>query len=75
MANDELREIFNETMESVISEWLEEGLSEKEISEKLTEEKIKDTMLAIMDKSSEDSLSFFKEHMYEIAYTEQAKNG
>lgn len=73
MANDELREIFNETMESVISEWLEEGLSEKEISEKLTEEKIKDTMLAIMDKSSEDSLSFFKEHMYEIAYTEQAK--
>ena len=29
MANDELREIFNETMESVISEWLEEGLSEK----------------------------------------------
>lgn len=60
MANDELREIFNETMESVISEWLEEGLSEKEISEKLTEEKIKDTMLAIMDKSSEDSLSFFQ---------------
>ena len=73
MANDELREIFNETVESVVSEWLEEGLSEKEISEKLTEEKIKNTMLAIMDKSSEDSLSFFKEHMYEIAYTEQAK--
>ena len=40
MANDELREIFNETMESIISEWLEEGLSEKEISEKLSMETI-----------------------------------
>lgn len=29
MANDELREIFDESMKSVISDWLEEGLSEK----------------------------------------------
>jgi len=68
VANDELREIFNETMVSVVSEWLEKGISEKEISEKVTEENIKDKMLATMDKSSEDSLSFFKEHMYEYAY-------
>lgn len=73
MASDELREIFNKSMETVISDWLKEGLSEKEISEKLTEEKIKGSMLAIMDKSAEDLLSFFKEHMYEIAYTKQAK--
>lgn len=73
MSNDELRDIFDESMESVISDWLKDGLSDKEISEKLTEEKIEKTMLAIMDKSAEDSLSFFKEHMYEIAYTEQAK--
>lgn len=73
MANDDLRVLFDESINSGIVDWLKEGLSEKEISEKLTKEKIKDSMLAIIDKSVEDSLSFFKEHMYEIAYTEQAK--
>lgn len=73
MGNDDLKAIFDESMKSVISDWLKEGLSEKEISEKLTEEKIRDSMLAIMDKSAEDSLTFFKDHMYEIAYDEQAR--
>lgn len=70
MANDDLKAIFDESMKSVVSDWLKEGLSEEEISEKLTKEKIKDSMLAIMNKSAEDSLAYFKEHMYEIAYDE-----
>lgn len=73
MANDELQAVFDEAMDNAISDWLKEGLSEKEISEKLTEEKIREYMLSIMNKSAEESLSFFNEHMYEIAYKEQAK--
>lgn len=73
MGNDDLKAIFDESMESVISDWLKEGLSEKEIFEKLTMDKIKDSMLAIIENSAEDSLDFFKQHMYEIAYEEQAK--
>lgn len=73
MANDDLKTLFDESIKSVVSDWLKEGLSEKEISEKLTIDRIKDTMLAIMEKSAEDSLAFFREHMYEIAYDEQAK--
>lgn len=73
MGNDDLKAIFDEIMESVISDWLKEGLSEKEILEKLTEEKMKNAMLAIMEKSAADSLDFFRAHMHEIAYDEQAK--
>lgn len=73
MTNDNLKSLVEELINSVISDWHREGLSEKEISEKLTADKIKDSMLAVVDKSAEDSLAFFKEHMYEIAYNEQAE--
>ncbi len=73
MANDDLKALFDESMKSVVSDWLKEGRSEKEISEELTADRIKVSMLAIIEKSVADSLDFFKTHMYEIAYNEQAK--
>ena len=73
MVNDDLKSLLDESINSVISDWLKKGLSEEEISEKLTDEKIKNVMSEVMDKSVEDSLNFFKSHMYEIAYDEQAK--
>lgn len=73
MANDDLKAIFDNAMESVVSEWLEKGLSEKEIEERMSVERIYDSIQAVMKKSSEVSFDFFKNHMYEIAYNEQAK--
>ena len=67
MANDDLKAIFDNAMESVVSEWLEKGLSENEIEERMTVERIYESMQAIMKKSSELSFDFFKNHMYEIA--------
>lgn len=73
MGNDYLKAICDESLNSIISDWLKEGLSEKEISEKLTLDSIKEAMFAVMEKSTEDLLAFFKAHMYEITYDEQAK--
>lgn len=73
MGNDYLGEIYDEVKSSIISDWLNQGLSEEEILKELSIEKQSESMFALIKKSSEDSLGYYKDHMYEIAYNEQAK--
>ena len=73
MKNDILKTQFDEIIKSIILDWLKDGMSENEIQSKLTTDNIKASMFAVMEKSAENSFNYFKNHMFEIAYDEQAK--
>lgn len=73
MKKDYLGEIYDETMSPIISDLINKGLSEEEILNELSIEKQSASMFALIKKSAEDSLRYYKDHMYEIAYKEQAK--
>ena len=73
MKKDYLGEIYDETMSPIISDLINKGLSEEEILNELSIEKQSASMFALIQKSAEDSLRYYKDHMYEIAYKEQAK--
>lgn len=73
MANDDLKDIFDEAIGKIIEEWVKDGLSEDEISKRLSQEKIDGSIKEMINQSSNDLVEYFKTNMYQIAYEEQAK--
>lgn len=71
MDNDELRGRFNQVLSKQIEEWSAEGLSDDEIRTKLDNINYEDVFKAFIEKDAEDTVRYFKEHMYEIGFEEK----
>lgn len=71
MKNDYLMSIVDEVLNDMASDIASRGYSAKEINERVNKLDFEGAMLHIVEESSEMTIDFFKEHMYEIALEEQ----
>ena len=72
MASDYLSEIFESAYKSVVTEWVEQGLTETEIMEKLSQDKLNDSMKHLLDRATKDYLDYFMARRFEISHNEKA---
>lgn len=71
MASDYLSEIFESAYKSVVTEWVEQGLTETEIMEKLSQDKLNDSMKLLLDRATKDYLDYFMAKRFEISHSEK----
>ena len=68
-----LDDIFKHALENQVKAWAKQGISEKEIAEKLEKIDFSKLTKQLSTQATHDMLSFYKEHMNEIDADEQAK--
>jgi len=73
MPKDYLSEILMETYNEVISTWREEGISDEEIIERISQNRIERTMQALLDQATTDIHNFFVDKRFEIAHSQKIK--
>lgn len=71
MSKDYLFEKFMETCNKVISTWREEGISDTEIIERISQDRLKNTMWAALNQATSDIHNFFVEKQFEIAHKQR----
>lgn len=73
MISDYIIDILNDAIAGVIVEWQENGLTDEEIKNKISQIDFNEFLSKSIENAPQFSLCFFKKHMYEIALEEQAK--
>lgn len=71
MASDYLSEIFESAYKNVVAEWAEQGLSKAEIMEKLSQDKLNDSMKHLLDQATKDYHDYFLAKRFEISHNEK----
>ena len=69
-----LMNAYDSAFEDVINSWIEEGLSESEILQKLEHVDFEKPMSEIISIASKDMMDFARANMFEIAYGHKAEN-
>lgn len=68
MTKDHLFEIYKKSIDNAISVWKDQGLSEEEINEKITQDKLNSSMQSMFETASKDCFSDLINKKYEIAF-------
>ncbi len=68
MTKDHLLEIYKKSIGNVISVWKDQGLSEEEINERITQDKFNSSMQALFETASKDCFSDLINKKYENAF-------
>ncbi|MDE6726175.1 MAG: hypothetical protein K2J79_11295 [Ruminiclostridium sp.] len=74
MTKDFLSEVFKEAYNNVVSEWQAQGLSEEDIINRLSQDKINSSLKALLDKATEDHHKFFVDKMFEISHRQKIES-
>ena len=75
LKNDDLDEIVVTALNELLEQWTKDGLSDAEIVQKLINCDFQGAYGHLKKAVREDTFTFFKEHMFEIAMEEQANAG
>lgn len=71
MVRDYLSDVLNSVYNNIITEWRKQGISEKEIIEKLNQDVIDDSKIELIKRASNDYYKYFLEKRFEISYSEK----
>lgn len=74
MTKDNLLEIFENACTDAVNNWREQGFSDAEIIDKLSQDKINNTMQLLLDESSSDYQKHFWDKRFEISYAQRIKS-
>ena len=61
MVRDYLSDVLNSVYNNIITEWRKQGISEKEIIEKLNQDVIDDSKIELIKRASNDYYKYFLE--------------
>ena len=73
MSKDYLSDILMETYYEAISTWRKKGISDEEIIERISQNRIESTMRAMLDQATTDIHNFFVDKQFEIAHRQKIK--
>ena len=73
MEDAPIKKVLNDALRDALGTWINNGLSDEEIIQKLEKINFEEIMLSVADTASSNFTTLFSDRMYEIELTERAK--